>query len=180
MNSSSAALMLCPVDPHWINTDINHTIEILKKIEFIRNTLPNQTKHYFVGEKFFDLIAFMGCAPNIRLAPEQGIDSFTHIQLINSPAEMLFQYGRHTRPPHCPTCQKPDKNWPDKNIHADWLCRHCHQKSKPWFYHWRKSAGFAHCFIKITDVYPKEAIPQSQLLTELEKEHGVSWQYFYI
>jgi len=180
MNTHHASLLLYPEDPHWVNADIEHTTQILKNIGFIANTLPEQTDQYYVGEKFLDLIAFMGCSPNIRLHSEPESDNFTHIQLINNPDEILFQSSQLTRPPHCPACQKPEKNWSEKDIHTEWICEHCGTPSAPWLYNWRKSAGFAHSFIKITDIYPKEAIPQSGLLAELEKSHGVGWCYFYI
>lgn len=51
--------------------------------------------------------------------------------------------------------------------------------SVPWLYNWRKSAGFARFFIEITEIYPKEAIPQPGLLSALETMSDERWKYFY-
>jgi hypothetical protein len=44
---------------------------------------------------------------------------------------------------------------------------------------WRKMAGYAHLFIEITDVFPKEAIPQTLLLDSLTDMSHTGWTYFY-
>jgi len=40
-------------------------------------------------------------------------------------------------------------------------------------------AGYAQLFIEITDIFPKEAIPQQLLLDKLSDITNVDWQYFY-
>jgi hypothetical protein len=40
-------------------------------------------------------------------------------------------------------------------------------------------AGYARLFIEITDIFPKEAIPQQLLLDKLSAIARTDWQYFY-
>jgi hypothetical protein len=40
-------------------------------------------------------------------------------------------------------------------------------------------AGYAQLFIEITDIFPREAIPQQILLDKLASITDVEWLYFY-
>ena len=69
--------------------------------------------------------------------------------------------------------------WKDQGAGSLWACPDCRHEASPWQFNWRRSAGFGRCFIQINDIFPKEAIPQQQLLDKLNSHYGVSWHYFY-
>jgi hypothetical protein len=138
---------------------------------------------YSAGERFLDHIAFMGCAPSIRFAPDADSEKFTHIRIHRYNA-ITALIGTHAPAPRCSQCKKAFVYSAPQLDHLDtnslWTCTHCQHAAAPWQYHWRKNAGFARVFIEITDIYPKEAIPQQTLLDALQQSTGTEWQYCYL
>jgi hypothetical protein len=187
---NEALLVICPEDPEHPPPSIDHLTSSLNSVGLTGKAIiqdgytPKQ--QYMAGERFLDLIAFLGCSPNIKLEPDEDHQSFCHINIVVNQGEgILFRPGRQTTPPRCPSCRKPLKNWrelispgalPDE---LEWRCPDCGQYARPWQYDWRKTAGFGRCFIEITDIYPKEALPQSSLLDALMQEYSIDWTWFY-
>lgn len=160
-------------------------ITCLRNIGLIAHAIDRQDKEpeiqsYYAGEKFLDLIAFMGCAPTIQFSPDDSNKRFTHVRIISSPDKTLAKTGQHTLTPRCPHCRQTSNNWRGTETQASWQCASCGEAAEPRDYHWRRSAGFARLFIEITEIYPKEAIPQSSLLDTLTKTYQTPWDYFYI
>jgi len=182
----TALLVLCPDDPHWIPPDDEHLQQFLRSIHFIGEALND--RHFFTGERFLDWIAFMGCSPEIKLEPGNNNEnpSFCHVHLSNQTPAIEFHCGDHTHQPRCPQCRSPVNDWKrrisawaENSADSTWSCDTCQYQGVPWKYNWRRSAGFGRCFIEINDIFPKEAIPQQQLLDTLHSRYGVSWHYFY-
>ncbi len=184
----NALLVLCPDDPHWAPADDESLKQLLQSMQLIGEPLDSQ--HFFTGERFLDLIAFMGCSPEIKLEPgddnANDNQSFCHVHLINQTHAIEFHCGDQVHTPRCPQCRSAVHDWKSKiNAWAEeradttWSCEKCRHQAAPWEYNWRKSAGFGRCFIEIIDIFPKEAIPQQQLLDTLHSHYGVSWHYFY-
>lgn len=178
---STASLLLYPQAPEWSPADADNLITQLRTIGLAGEALEQTS--YSTGEHFFDHIAFMGCAPNIRFTPESGKEKFTHIRIHQYEA-ITARIGEHARAPNCPECKKTFSYNKAQlnNITANslWTCAHCQQTAAPWQYHWRKSAGFARVFIEITDIYPKEAVPQQELLDALQQLSATEWRYCYL
>jgi hypothetical protein len=181
----NALLVLCPDDPRWVPAASDSLVKVLQSIQFIGQPLQ-EPMHFLTGERFLELVAFMGCAPDIRLEPGADNQSFCHIRLLAQTDTVEFHGGNHTHKPRCPQCRYPVNDWQDKISQwletangAEWLCENCRHRASPWEYNWRRSAGFGRCFIEISNIYPKEAIPQQQLLDTLESRYGVRWHYFY-
>jgi hypothetical protein len=181
----NALLVLCPDDPHWIPPDEQGLILLLQNIQLISTPLDEQ-KHYLTGEKFLDLIAFMGCSPDIKLEPGEDKRPFCHIHLQLHADRIEFHCGNRPHTPRCPECSSPVnlwqtriKSWLEDDATALWECEACGIKAAPWNYNWRKSAGFGRCFIEIRNIFPKEAIPQQHLLDTLNSHYGIKWHYFY-
>lgn len=181
---SNAVLVLCPSDPHWVVAEITGLVEKLRSTGFINKALDGQN-HFLAGDRFLDYIAFMGCSPDIKLEPDNNGKPFSAVHLRQS--EFIeFNRGTHTATPRCNNCGSPVHDW-ETGINA-WLdsggsllmkCGSCQQQAVPWQYNWRRSAGFGRCFIEISNIYPKEAIPQQHFLDELHAFSKVNWQYFY-
>lgn len=174
--TANASLVIYPTDPNWTPDGPEALIKVLQETGLAGKSL-NKNK-FLVGENFLDHISFMGCSPSIKLENENNDDKFTFIQVTTTP-DISALIGQHSFAPHCPQCKKPEKNWRALLKDNQIQCSNCQTSSEAWHYNWRKSAGFGRCFIEITDIYPKEAIPQVSLLDALEKSFGVPWAYFF-
>ena len=166
------------MNPNWIPDDPESLIKTLQEVGLAGDSLNKDESSFLVGENFLDHISFMGCSPNIKLDNEDGDDKFTFIR-ISTTETITALTGKHSFSPHCPQCKKPEKNWRELLKDNQITCSNCQQTSNAWQYNWRKSAGFGRYFIEITDIYPKEAIPQTLLLESLEKSFQVAWGYFF-
>ena len=181
----NARLVLCPVDPGWVPGNSHDLQQLLQSIQLIGEPF-NGEMHFLAGNSFLDLIAFMGCAPDIELEPGDDGRAFCHVHLVVATAGIEFHGGEHSHAPRCPRCRSAVNDW--RNRVSDWRgeaadtcwsCRRCGHRAEPWEFNWRKSAGFGSCFIEISNIYPREAIPQQQLLDTLNSRYGTDWQYFY-
>lgn len=176
--TTNASLVIYPTDPNWIPDDLEELIKVLQEVGLAGGSLNKNENSFLVGENFLDQISFMGCSPNIKLENENNDGEFTFIR-ITTTETITALTGKHSFSPHCPQCKKPEKNWRELLKDNQLTCSHCQQVSNAWLFNWRKSAGFGRCFIEITDIYPKEAIPQALLLELLEDRLRVSWEYFF-
>lgn len=70
---------------------------------------PPPSQGFLVGERFFNLLAFAGCAVNLRLTPTFTGEPFTHVHLVGPLASPILLLGGNTRPPRCPTCRAANK-----------------------------------------------------------------------
>lgn len=176
--TSTASLVIYPTDPDWIPENPEVLIKKLQSSALAGESFNRNKNSFLVGDKFLDHISFMGCSPNIKLEPEGNDEKFTFIR-ITTTDRITALTGKHSFAPHCPQCKKPEKNWQALLKNNQLVCSNCQAVSDAWQYNWRKSAGFARCFIEITDIYPKEAIPQPSLLVSLEREFQIPWGYFF-
>jgi hypothetical protein len=180
----NARLVLCPDQPDWTPPDDESLEQLLQSIQFIGEPF-NGNMQFLAGDRFLDLIALMGCSPGIKLEPDDD-RAFCYIRLIPGTESIEFHGGDRTHAPRCPQCRSAVADWESKiscwqenGAGTPWSCETCGHGAAPWDYNWRKSAGFGRCFIKISNIFPKEAIPQQQLLDALHSHYGVSWHYFY-
>ena len=176
--TSNASLVLHTTDPSWTPDTPEVLIKFLQQTGLTGEPLNKSANSFLVGEKFLDHISFMGCSPNIKLENENNDGKFTFVRITTTDTITALT-GKHSFAPHCPQCKKPEKNWRELLHDNQIICSNCQQTSNAWLYNWRKSAGFGRCFIEITDIYPKEAIPQPSLLDFLEKNFETSWTYFF-
>lgn len=176
--SKTNSLFLFPKDVDW-NCELTSLVSTLNDIGLINEKIPDTANDFFAGEQFLNHIAFLGCAPAIGFNATEDKPEFCFIRLISSDEARLIHTKTQVRAPHCPHCKKSLKQWQELDASEPWLCPHCQQSANAYDYDWRRSAGFARIFIEITDIYPKEAIPQSSLLDKLAALTHVQWDYFY-
>ena len=181
----NALLVLCPTEPGWSPPDDQSLEHLLQSIQLIGEPFRDE-KTYLVGDRFLELIAFMGCSPDINFEPGDNDQEFCFIRLITDAVSIEFHSGDHTHAPRCPQCRAAVDDWRkrvgawlDDSKGNPWICESCKHEAAPWRYNWRKSAGFGRCFIEINNIYPREAMPQQALLDTLNSHYGADWHYFY-
>ena len=183
-------LVLSPEDPFYLPDSVNRMIEQLRNIQFCRESIPAQNgQHYLLGDRFMQLVSFMGCSPSIHLEPTPDGLPFCHLIIDGPHPSPIFLQGRNTGSPRCECCRKRIPHWQEsiehcrvnpENCLAD--CPHCGHRQHPLTYDWRQSAGSGRLFLLIENIFPNEAIPSPELLKALASfgKQGVPWSYFYI
>ena len=178
---NECSLFLCPEDHNFRFPDIPALVKSLQDIGLISAKIPlsEETLRYSVGEKFLDYIAYMGCSPAIQFDAAEGQDNFCHIKIHKYESPQLIYSKKQFSAPLCPACRKPVKSWQQSLNEETAGCDHCQTVSGIETLNWRRMAGYAPLFIEITDIFPKEAIPQQLLLDKLTSITETGWQYFY-
>lgn len=139
--------------------------------------------HYLPGERFLEMITFLGCSPHIHLAPPED-DSlgseYCHIGLSGFGDQPRFFGGDNVRTPPCPYCKQPLQDWREALADTDnFHCGQCGEKLSLAELNWRRSAAYASCALQIWGVHDGEAVPAEALLTMLQQLSGSKWGYFY-
>lgn len=176
--SKTNSLFLYPKSVDW-NIEPTKLVSSLNGIGFINDEIPDTQQCFFTGEQFLNHITFLGCAPSIQFIATDEKPDFCFIRIICSKEIKAIHTRTLARAPHCPHCKKPVQSWHESDKNKMLRCTHCQKSSSVYDYDWRRTAGFARVFIEVTEVYPKEAIPQPSLLEKLASLTDVEWDYFY-
>jgi hypothetical protein len=73
-------LVLTPQDPYLLPDQPESILDALHEIGFIGEALK-EPPGYLPGERFMQLVSFMGCSPYIRLQPDGSGEPFCHLRL---------------------------------------------------------------------------------------------------
>jgi len=159
----------------------------LRDAGFLGEPYREKESRFLVGERFMQLVSFVGCSPYLQLEPaEEGGDNFCHIRFIGPFEPPRLFTGDNTRPPRCPHCRKPIPEWqtvvpeslePGNEWEAP--CPLCGRGLATQELDWRHNAGAGRFFIQVSEIFPGEALPVSGLFDILNRE-GMSWDYFYL
>ncbi len=181
MNSgtSQCALFLCPEQHNFTVKNISQFVTQLQDNGLISEAITEQENSFFTGERFLDYISYMGCSPAIQFEASETSNNFCHIKIHQYDTEKLIVSQIQSRAPHCPNCSKPVKNWLTNKTEETISCELCNTTANIGDFNWRKMAGYARVFIEVTDIFPKEAIPQQILLDQLAGISKTDWLYFY-
>ena len=181
MNDSytQCSLFLCPIKHEYTTENQSELISRLKNIGLLDEAIKDRKNAYLTGDRFLNHVAYMGCAPAIQFEPADDNSDYCHINLHFYDSARLIYNKARCRAPHCPRCHKPVDDWREQLSAAEIYCQQCQSHSPVDTIEWKKTAGYARLFIEITDVYPKEAIPQTALLERLSTLSNTQWRYFY-
>jgi hypothetical protein len=179
-------LALTPEDPYYRPPQTGSILNLLQEIGFIAEPLAGDDKRYILGERFMELVNFMGCSPSILLRPGAPGQAFCHL-VVDGPSELpRLLHGRNTRAPRCAACRERLPDWPVtfekwRQAGAGWQapCPHCGHRQDPATYDFRHSAGCGRLFLLIENIFPREATPSPHLLAQLQRASAQSWRYFY-
>ncbi|MEW8049987.1 MAG: hypothetical protein AB2792_16050 [Candidatus Thiodiazotropha sp.] len=179
-------LVLTPEDPYLLPDDPEAILAKLHEIGLIEGALESDPG-YLLGERFMQLVTFMGCSPYIRLQPDRSGEPFCRLLPEGPHPRPKLLCGTNTQPPRCEACRKRLSGW--QAIFESWQeggagykasCPHCGHRQDPVTYDFRQSAGCGRLFLCVENIFPQEAIPSSTLLTALETAcNGHPWRYFY-
>lgn len=180
----NGSLFLTPENPASSFDDMNALKTALLEINLIQ---PGDSNQYLCGEKFAQLITFMGCSPHLVFEqPADGSDHYCHIRLHQYREIQLFT-GQQTAPPRCPKCRHRiadwrtyAEDWQKQGHNAHWSCPGCETTSPVYQLDWRQSGGSGKVLIEIRNIFPGEAVPVDQLMATLKTVSGEKWRYFYL
>lgn len=178
-----ASLILYPADSAWCPTQFEDLSSLLQTDGLAGESLPpGSGAGFFIGDKFLNRVTFLGCAPAINLEPDHSRPDveFCSIRIqLEKAAPRLLIASRYP-PPRCPHCRSSVAvNIENLAADSEVACSRCHVQTPVHALNWRKSAGYARCFVEITGVYPREAVPTEVLLKSLRALSGCEWRYFY-
>lgn len=182
-------LILHPREGDSMPADVDALKVLLSRLGLIGEAFDFKgQQHYKPGEKFLQLITFLGCSPVVSLGePGMTGDEFCHIAFSERYPGLQFLYGSNAKPPRCPSCGHRDEqwrsalqNWRNAGERYQWQCQKCAISTSFQNLNWRQCAGFCRFFIQIWGVFEGEAVPAEQLLRELENSTSSPWNYFYL
>jgi hypothetical protein len=149
---------------------------------------PPERQRFLAGERFLQLVSFLGCSPHIELEPPTtGSDDFCYLEVLGPWAPPRLLRGRNTRPPGCPSCGRRKNGlpaqlrpWAELPEALRWKCGHCGAEHHPAQWNWRQQGGAARIALSINGIFPSEALPSDALLGTLKALNGEPWGYCYI
>lgn len=205
-------LILTPADP-WLTVDPRALRAALAALGFIGQPLPDDecrpgppaaiprecpptrpdagadnrtlepSQAFLTGEGFLALLAFAGCAVNLRLTPQPGAGPFTYVRLVGPLASPLLLHSRNTRPPRCPLCRAPRRDWSEflaAEADTAFPCPACGARQPAWMWDWKDRAGFGRYFLWVEEVFPGEAEPTPTFQAALAQLTACPWRHFYL
>lgn len=188
-------LLLVPAD-RSILLDQSTLTDTLTTIGLIGNKLSiDKPPAYQAGEKFLQLITFLGCSPSIQIDPPANMNELAqacqtgklcHVRLVCNSKSLRYRCNTGVIP-RCPHCRAIDNRWHDylnrwsSNPEIiEWQCAECMGESTIHTLNFRKQAAFIRDCIEIRGIYPSEAIPGEILMDTLRNMTDCGWQVFYI
>ena len=164
--------------------DLNQFINNCRDYELLGDDdSTNGEGHYLLGDKFPLHICFLGCSPYLKLFPESEGDKDYCSAFISYSEQPGFTYANSLKPPVCPHCDKAiemDLQTLAENTDYQLTCNHCRESVLFKDLNWRKDAGFYNFAIRISNIFPKEAVPADGLMQWLQLQTGSAWKYFYV
>ena len=188
MPNHTGRLVLTPRNPRCA-PDRAALIHALVSAGFLGNALGLGGDAYAVGEAFLHLVTFAGCAVRVEVRPSAEPNRpFCHVRIAGPSVEPLMLFGRNTRPPRCPACRAPLRDWRDALLgataatgHADPLpCPACGRAHSACTWDWKETGGCARLSLSVEEVFPGEATPTDVLMQLLAEIAGTPWRHFYI
>jgi hypothetical protein len=177
---SIGKLILYPRDTESPPPQAETIIESLRSLGLIDRPMGSDTNRFLAGKRFLQLISFVGCSPDVCLAPRDNTATdFCHLSICGpfNPPQLIF--SGNCRPPRCPACKKALTDWKEFAGKQEIKCNQCGERSRPEKISWGRHAGYGRIFIEIHNIFPGEAQPVDGLFKQLQQETGMSWDYFF-
>lgn len=142
---------------------------------------PLAENSFLTGERIFDYISFLGCAPNLPLTPEEG-NGYLRIVLLALEEPALF-LSEKVRPVKCPECAARIDNWVEyivPDYGPDLSCPQCEKATPLQNLQFRKRACFSRTIIQILPIFESEAVPADSFINALNAEFDARFEIAFI
>ncbi|MGD8514698.1 MAG: hypothetical protein PVF52_03720 [Granulosicoccaceae bacterium] len=174
-------LVITPCDPQASLPAVDDMLALLRDIGLAADGFDwHGAQHYLPGERFLDLITFLGCSPSINIEPSGDGSEFCHIAIARYDTPQVFA-ADNARTPRCLHCKQELPNWRDWQYSplVEYACPHCGEPLRLDRLNWRRTVAIARGALYIYGVHDSEAVPSELLLLALEKHTGKRWAYCY-
>ena len=152
-------------------------IQALRRIGFVGAPLAGDG--FLPGERFMQLLSFMGCSPFLRLEPTDDGSPFCQIRLTGPLPQPQAFPDAGGRPPRCPDCRAPLGDWQERLTGATVRCTACGTDLALASLAWGHHAGAGRLFLEVWEVYPGDGRPSEGLLAALKEAGGAPWHWFW-
>jgi len=163
-------MVLYPVDPYYVPEARDTFLQALIQ----RGLLGAHWRddRYLVGQRFMQEIVFIGCAPFLRVDPQDDLQ-FCHLQVFAT-EEAIFRRSPQAGAPRCPQCRVALIS----NAVADLeMCPQCHRKMALQDCAWRAGRTVWSRFgINIWTLQKGDAQATDSLLDFLQRLSDVKWK----
>lgn len=149
-------------------------------------------QYYLPGERFLELVVFLGCSPVIELERQDDaggdprMDAFCHIHLPDPSPQPEFELGDAAAAPRCPHCRASIQEWKHllpqwqaQPVDELWQCPACDRPASAARINWRQAAAVRRSRVELGGIHPYEAVPADELLAGLEQTGSQRWKYYY-
>ncbi len=132
---------------------------------------------YPAGAQLMEFINYLGCSPILAAGNVQAsllIHRFSQLTGLGGESVVALRYpgcGHLIEDPTALLSAPPE--------HGEWNCPRCDNSGRVSDINWRKSAGFSNCFIEISGIFPREALPNDRFLELLSAFSDTDWKWFY-
>ncbi|MGV6858156.1 MAG: hypothetical protein ACWA5X_04215 [bacterium] len=185
-------LVFSPLDADYSPEQLERgqLIKALVDIEFISTPVELDTaspygglgaQRFRTGKQFFQLMTFLGCAPNIELEPRPDL-AFCHLEIPDPLQQRTLISSRTLKPPLCPGCRSALTRWAEQSTQDHAVsCPSCGESYDFSSYVWRRKAmSYSRWRLILWNIYESEAVPAPALLECLARTSGREWSYSYI
>ena len=175
------SLFLHADDPLWQPQQSGALVTLLQELGLLGSEAGfNGPGRYCAGPGFLQLLMFLGCSPQVALAPGQAVggQAVCSIRLLAFD-EPVFLLARPLPAVRCAQCRASASLPPEFTFTTQYRCSTCGATAGAADLDWRQGAGCGCFFIEVNGVYPQEAIPSDKLLQELGRFSRCNWKYFF-
>jgi hypothetical protein len=186
-------LVLTTVDPLQA-VDRATIVTSLADLGLLGAPLPEPEATFGTGPAFARLVAFTGCAVQFGEPAAGGSAPGPWLRVPAPLSTPRLLWGRNTRPPRCPACATPLRDWaaplaplpspehPGSGCDATLrlACTACGLLAPAYAWRWGRHAGAGRSFVTIEEVFPGEGRPLPALMQSLGAVGAGAWDFFYV
>jgi hypothetical protein len=176
------SLLLHPDYRQWRPADLDGFAMGLAELGFLgTRPEPGDSQVYPAGDRFLQLVTFLGCSPQVALRP---VDARPGQEIccihFRDFAADVFLASDPLPKARCPNCRAPLTISKPNAVELPVKCESCASLLQRDWIDWRRGGGYGRFFIEVKGIFPHEAVPSEQLLKKLSAYSDCPWAFFYI
>lgn len=167
------SLFLYPLE---FNGSINKAewVDYLKYIQVAE--VANNHSYLLPGSRMMEFITYLGCSPAMSTGDNQAriyLHQYPELTGLGGESIDTLRY------PQCKHAIPNPQHLLSKPLSDQWQCNQCSNNGLIRDINWRRSAAYSKIFVEITNIFPREAIPSTQLIELLKAFSHSKWNWFY-